>query len=195
MARAKLSDELKKALLDIPEKEKDKLIKRLLPRDQKLVHRLEFQLLEHSETTDERRSAVRDVIMERMDRYPRHFYSSAYLLLTLRELSGAITYHKDVTADKVGEIELNYIMLSEAIERNFEHLAAESIYSATKFNEYVVKRLIKLNGLSKKVHEDYLLEFEPYMKTIGLALNQIPTMKRAITEHGLNVSALVSGEI
>lgn len=195
MARAKLSDELKEALREISDKEKDKLIRRLLPRDQKLVHKLEFQLLEHSETTEERREEVRATILERMERYPRHFYSSGYLLLTLRELSGMITYHKDVTGDKFGEIELNYLMISEGLTRNLSHLQSESIFAAMKHNEYVVKRLIKLNGLAKKVHEDYLLDFEPYMKDIAKALNQISTMKRSITEYGLNVSALINGEL
>jgi len=46
MARAKLIPELKAAISELTEKEKDKLIFRLLPKDQKLVHKLEYQLLE-----------------------------------------------------------------------------------------------------------------------------------------------------
>ena len=70
MARAKISPELKAALADLTEKEKDKLINRLLPRDQKLVHKLEYQLLEYSATQEERRDRVRVQIMEAMDRDP-----------------------------------------------------------------------------------------------------------------------------
>ena len=195
MARAKISPELKAALADLTEKEKDKLINRLLPRDQKLVHKLEYQLLEYAATQEERRDKVRDQIMEAMDRYPVYYYSPGYLLLTLRELSGKITYHKDITADKLGEVELNYLMLIEGLERNLSPLKRAGYFSMKSLNEYVVKRVIKLQKLTAKLHEDYLLEFEEDMIKMGELLSEIPTMENFIREHDLDMNSLIEGQL
>lgn len=195
MARAKISPELKAALADLTEKEKDKLINRLLPRDQKLVHKLEYQLLEYSATQEERRDKVKDQIIESMDRYPVYYYSPGYLLLTLRELSGKITYHKDITADKLGEVELNYLMLIEGLERNLSPLKRAGYFSMKSLNEYVVKRVIKLQKLTAKLHEDYLLEFEEDMIKMGELLSEIPTMENFIREHDLDMNSLIEGQL
>ena len=193
MARVKLSTELKNALTDLSDKEKDKLIFRLLPRDSKLVDKLIFQLLENHETLEERRELLHDYIIKMMDRYPQSYYSPGYLGLELRDISGRITYHKDITGDKFGEIELNYLMLVEIIERNYEQLEREGYYSSHKFNEYVIKRIKKLLVLSSKLHEDYILEFEEAMQKIGNMIATIPSMKSVIIEHELDVEALKRG--
>lgn len=195
MARVKLSPEIKDALSELSDKEKDKLIFRLLPKDPKLVHKLEYQLLEQSATQEERREDLKEDIMKIMSVYPQRYYSAGYLLLTMRDISGRITYHKDITADKFGEIELNYIMLTEGIERNFNYLKQESYYSAKTFNEYVVKRILKLLTLSSKLHEDYLLEFEVYMLKLGCMLVDIPSMRNAIAENELNLKWLLNAEL
>lgn len=195
MARAKLTPEIKAAISDLTAKEKDKLIFRLLPRDQKLVHKLEYQLLEMSATQEDRREELKGDIMKIMSTYPQRYYSAGYLLLTLRDISGRITYHKDVTADKFGEIELNYLMLTEGIERNFNYLQQESYYSSKSFNEYVVKRILKLLNLTSKLHEDYLLEFEESMIKLGRMLTDIPSMKNAIAENELDLKWLLNAEL
>ena len=195
MARAKLSPELKSAISDLTEKEKDKLIFRLLPKDQKLVHKLEYQLLEYADTQEDRRSDVRALIMEAMERYPSYYYSPGYLLLTLRELSGKITYHKDITSDKVGEIELNYLMLTEGLERNISSLRRSGYFSMKSLNEYVVKRVLKLLKLTAKLHEDYILEFEESMIKMGELLSEIPSMSNYIREHDLDLHSLIEGRL
>jgi hypothetical protein len=195
MPRVTLSPELKEALADLNGKEKDKLMYRLLPKDPKLIAKLEYQLLEHSLTQEDRREDLRNDIMKIMSVYPQRYYSAGYLLLTLRDISGRITYHKDITGDKLGEVELNYLMLTDAIERNLNFLKQESYYSAKTFNEYVVKRIIKLFALSSKLHEDYLLEFEEYMLKLGRFLGDIPTMKNAIKEHNLDINCLLNAEL
>ena len=195
MARAKLIPELKAAISDLTEKEKDKLIFRLLPKDQKLVHKLEYQLLEYSDTQEERRGDVRAKIMEAMERYPSYYYSPGYLLLTLRELSGKITYHKDITSDKVGEIELNYLMLTEGLGRNISSLRRSGYFSMKSLNEYVVKRVLKLQKLTAKLHEDYILEFEESMISMGELLSEIPSMSNFIREHDLYVDSLLEGRL
>lgn len=195
MPRAKISQELKSAISDLSDREKDKLIFRLLPKDQKLVHKLEYQLFEHEATQEERRDVIRDHIMEAMERYPTYFYSPGYLLLTLRELSGKITYHKDITSDKLGEIELNYLMLIEGLERNLSALKRSGYFSSKSLNDYVVKRVIKLIKLTAKLHEDYILEFEESMMKMGELLSEISTMENFIREYDLDLQSLIEGRL
>lgn len=195
MPRAKLIPELKAAISDLTEKEKDKLIFRLLPKDQKLVHKLEYQLLEYSDTQEERRADVRAIVMEAMERYPSYYYSPGYLLLTLRELSGKITYHKDITSDKFGEIELNYLMLTEGLGRNISSLRRSGYFSMKSLNEYVVKRVLKLQKLTTKLHEDYILEFEESMIQMGELLSEIQSMGNFIKEHDLDIDSLIEGRL
>lgn len=195
MARVVLSSDLKSALSQLPSKEKDKLIFRLLPKDGKLVDRFIFQLLEGGETTDERREELHDYIIKVMNRYPHSYYSPGYLNLELRDISGRITYHKDVTGDKLGEIELNYLMLVEIIDRNFEQLHRESYYSSQKFNDYVIRRIKKLLSLTSKLHEDYYLEFEESMIKLGHMISEIPSMTNTINEHEFDIESLKRGEL
>lgn len=160
MPRIKLTDELKKEIAALPNKEKDKLIFRMLPSNQKLVDQLTYKLVEEQQTLELRRDDIREKIDETMAIYPNKFYSSLYLRGVLRELSGIINYHKAVTGDKLGEIEFNFQMLNLSIEKNKSRLQSESKWSADKFNEYVIKRAIKLKKLIGALHEDFRLEFE-----------------------------------
>ncbi|MEL6390886.1 MAG: hypothetical protein AAFQ02_12075 [Bacteroidota bacterium] len=184
MPRITLSKELKEALSDLPDREKDKLIYRLLPKDGKLVDRLIFQLLEQGATLEDRREELKDEIERRMARYPGQYYSPGYLHIELREISGRITYHKDVTGDKFGEVELNYLMIAEITSRNFDYLKEEGYFAIRKWGEYVIKRLQKLEKLSAKLHEDYLLEFEEYAETVADLLPRIPALQNIIKEFG-----------
>jgi DNA repair exonuclease SbcCD ATPase subunit len=51
--------ELKKAVLDLPQKEKDKLLVRLISKDKMLIKQLHFQLLENAEDLEERIEKLR----------------------------------------------------------------------------------------------------------------------------------------
>ena len=46
----KLSKKLKEAISNLPDSEKDKLLFKLLPKDQPLCEKLEFELLEQGQT-------------------------------------------------------------------------------------------------------------------------------------------------
>ena len=81
MARAKLSEELKKEIKALPSKEKDKLLMRLIPKDSKLVDQLEYKLVEEEGTLEFRRDDMREYIESRANQYPNKYYSSIYQLL------------------------------------------------------------------------------------------------------------------
>jgi hypothetical protein len=187
-----LSDELKKAIKALPDKEKDKLLLRLIPKNELLVRQLEFKLLEDASTTYVRREELREKVEEHVSNYPDHFYSPGYLLTHMREISGLITRHKNITKDKTGEIELNLFMLTEILERNHDNLLKYDRYYMMKFDDYVVKRILKILKLLEKIHEDYRIEFTANMQKLGhLLANQPTTMKMAINNM-LDVNDLLS---
>lgn len=190
----KLTDELKAAIKALPDKEKDKLLFRLIPRNTLLVHQLEYKLLEGSETMGARRDEVKDQILERLSSYPEKYYSPGYLSMTMRELSGIINLHVATTRDKLGEISLNLVMLIGILERNKRKLENASYYERSKFDDYVIKRALKLLKLVASVDEDYHVDFKDEFNKLGKLIGeQHPLMKKAIYS-GLDVNHLTSFE-
>lgn len=190
MPRIKLSDELKLALKNLPGKEKDKLLFRLLPKDKKLVHQLEFKLLEHEETTEARRDEVRQYIINSCSNYPEDYHSPMYLTWNLKDNSGKINYHVAVTKDKIGEIELNLLMLIENLGRNIERLQIEDKWQIRKLAEYVTTRIKKLHSLIAKLHEDYLLEFEDQINELREIIDQLPLFFKIANENKIELELL-----
>ena len=193
MARTKLSDELKEAISLLSSKEKDKLLFRLIAKDAALVERLIFELLEDKETKDDRRASIYQRIDKGFDRY--RYYSPGYLLLTLRSLSGDINRHLKTTKDKYGEIQLNLLMLNKSLGLFGQKIRNAPSRKSRTFDNYVVKRVVKLVGLLRKLHEDYLLDFQEDIQKLGQYIDEQPRMKILADELGLDIEMLKQGEI
>jgi hypothetical protein len=195
VARVKLTDDFKKAISMLPGKEKDKLLFRLLAKEEILVEQLTFQLLESDLSVEEKREELARTIRKNIEYADETFYSPGYLLLDLRSISGLINRHVKVTKDKYGEIELNFLMLNYSFELLHKQLKAFTFPKKRSFAEYVAKRGMKLIKLLQKLHEDYQLDFRDDMKELGGYIsNDHECMKMAIY-HGLNVNWLTMAEI
>lgn len=150
-----LPDELKKAILQMPIKEKDKLLLRLIAKDKALIDRLHFELLEDSATIPERREEIRSRIV-RISRFNES--SPGWIMMNMRDLSGEITYHVKITKDKIGGLELNLFMLNTFLETYQNLLRTYSSY-ADKCALYIAKKAVTiLNGLDK-LDEDYKFDY------------------------------------
>ena len=191
MAREKLSDELKLAIKELPDKEKDKLLLRLIPQNHLLVQQLEFRLLEDAETTESRKDELEKQMIEIAKIYPERFYSPGYLMMHMRDMSGYITEHVSITKDKLGEVELNLVMLIAFFGSNKVELAHQDFNRIFKLNEYVVKRVLKLFKLIEKLDEDYYIEFEEPMQKLGQLIGQIDSTMRVAIQNGLDVNLLI----
>ena len=191
--RAKLSPELKTALRELPPAEKDKLLFRLLPKDPALVAQLEFKLLEDGDTQELRRGELGEAIEASMADVVGNFYSPGYLLLDYRNLSGRITEHVKTTKDKVGEVELNLLMLSLSLPQLTEQIAGVTAGRSHTLNNYVVKRMLKILKLLNKFHPDLRLNYLGDLKQIGDAIGKIPAMMRVAIYEGLDVNWLLRG--
>ena len=190
MARVKLSTDLKKAISGLSAKEKDKLIFRLLPKDESLVAQLEFQLLEDGATTEFRRDSLNHQIERKLQSAANRFYSPGYLLLDLRAISGVINRHVKITKDKYGEVELNLFMLTRILELLGSHLRYASPWHSRTLNEYMAKRILKMLTLLEKIPEDYHADFQQGFRELAEALEQQNNFLRVAKRLGLELEAL-----
>ncbi|MBL7826273.1 MAG: hypothetical protein JNJ57_06545 [Saprospiraceae bacterium] len=155
----KLDDQLQAAISRMPVAEKDKLLLRLVAKDEKLVRRLVFELLEGSETTDSRASELRNSISDYLTKAATDYQTPGYLLLDLRHWSGRITEHVDATKDKPGDVILNFFMLATAFRTHRDMLLKFPPRRSDTLAPYVVRKVTSLLKKAEKLHEDYFMDF------------------------------------
>jgi hypothetical protein len=176
----KLDEQLKAAITRMPVAEKDKLLLRLVAKDEKLVRKLVFELLEGSSTRDERAMALKMEIQKQITEAAKYSLSPGYLLLDLRHWNARITEHVQVTKDKAGEVALTFFLLAEAFRVHGGMLRKFPESRSDTFAPYVVKRVMSLLPKALKLHEDHFIEFRKDAREV---LEQIwafpPTAKLA----------------
>jgi hypothetical protein len=186
----KIDKELKRAIVDMPEKEKDKLLLRLVAKDLHLLNQLSFKLLAGEGATQERKEEVKNYIYRRAAYYPAHYYSPGYLMMEMRDCSGMINEYRSITKDKIGEIELQLDMLVSLLEPNIKKLLSASPHKKAKLIPYVIKRAGKIISLLEKLHEDYYVEFARELKQLGELIERLdPDLKIART-HQIDLQLL-----
>lgn len=162
----------------LSQKEKDKLLFRLIPKDDVLTEQLEFRLLEDSATTESRRYEVARAINEEYDDVKNSHFSPGYLKMTMRSLSGQINRHVRVTRDKYGEVELHLQLLNEALEQFQEELSGFPERRTFKLYTYIIRRAGKINTLLEKMHEDFRLDFEDELRRLHLFIRELPDLQK-----------------
>ena len=187
------SKEFKKAIQELPNSEKDKLIFRLLKRDLDLANRLHFELVD-TETAEDKRVAFEIEMLRKINYFSERFYSFGYLLQDTRFLSGEITYHVKITKDKFGEISLNLRMLIQLLTINNERIKSVTYSKAYTFCIYVIARAFKILLLIKTIDEDYFIDFKEDLSLLGELIGQNPMLMRTAINNGLDINWLISAE-
>ena len=182
--------ELKKAVLDLPQQEKDKLLIRLVGKDQMLIKQLHFQLLEDEADLEERIDAVRqqlEHLFERITDYIANtnaYHDAHQLMGELKYGSGIINEHFTVTKDKMSEVQLRLLLVSQSFT-HFDKLFEPHPYGRNdKLLNYQTGRINYILRKYEKLHEDLQFEFRdelnevlafahqsgmrPYMEVLGL---------------------------
>jgi hypothetical protein len=170
-----ISTELKSEILALPNKEKDKLLLRLIAKNDILVEQLQFQLVEENLTTEARRQ---DVQVELDKIYQQKIISTSQLFAEIRATSALITRHVKVTKDKYGEVELLLNLLYDPFDMK-PHLFTDLNRTNDKISYYLAKRTVfylkKLEALNEELRLDfqnktnYLLEKMHFCSTISYA--------------------------
>jgi hypothetical protein len=150
-----ISAELKAEILALPAKEKDKLLLRLIAKNDILVEQLQFQLVEESLTTESRRQEVQ----AELDKiYQQKIMSTSQLFLEVRSASALITRHVKVTKDKYGEVELLLNLLFDPFDMK-PHLFTDLNRLNDKMSYYIVKRTVVLLKKLEALNEEFKLDF------------------------------------
>lgn len=186
--------EFVEALRLLPEKEKDKLILRLLKHDLQLANRLLFELVS-TDSVEDRRAKVSDQVIKKVRLATERYYSMGYLLMEMREISGEINQHISITKDKFGEISLNCLMIRQLLKLNNQRIASENYGKAYTLCVYIVARLFKLLMLIQKQHEDLHMEFREDIEAIGNLVGKNPNIMKVAIYNGLDVNWLIQFEI
>lgn len=155
---------LKEAVLSLPDKEKDKLLVRLINKDKMLLKQLHYELLEDESDLANRIEDLKDQLYSLFEQTEGKiknlpvYASYRDLNSVFRQASGAINEHEKITKDKFSVLECRLILLQESFER-FPNLFGPSALSpALKLHKYIRGRMKNALGLYDKLHED--LQFD-----------------------------------
>lgn len=187
--------EFKEAISNLPPKEKDKLILRLLKNNLPLANRLLFELV-HTDTVEERREKVEESLRSRISRNKENYYSVGWLNMDVRDFSGIINEHVSMTKDKFGEAHLNLIMINEVLRLNKNFILNEKQpRKKRKFCVAVIARAFKILLLIKKLDQDYFIEFEENLIQFGKHISENKDLSKEAINNGFDVNWLLNAEI
>ncbi|AZA62251.1 MULTISPECIES: deoxyuridine 5'-triphosphate nucleotidohydrolase [Chryseobacterium] len=155
------SKEFKAALSQLSPAEKDRLIFRLLRKDEILSKKLYFELIDE-ETVDQKRDAMEELIKEKVEYASKYISNQKYFIVLIRKISAQITEHVKVTTDKFGDISLNLLLINEILESN-EKLSRQKFNDVYKLYLYMINKIVKALALTKKLDEDYWMEIDEYL--------------------------------
>lgn len=190
----KFDKEFKDAIAALPEKEKDKLLLRLLKKDIPLCNRLHFELVECG-NTDEKRDEVKQRIIDHVKKSERHGYKPGYLLMDIREMSGMVNEHVSITKDKYGEISLSLLLLTESLTTYGKFVDLSRHRDVRKLLQYVVSKVFKITLLVDKMHEDLKMEFRDDLAKLGDLISKSKRLSRSAQQNGMDVNWLIENEI
>ena len=190
----KFSKEFKEAVLHLSESEKDKLLIRLLKKDENLVNRLYFELID-DQTVDDHRLKMESRVEVRAEEITRFAKSLNHLKMLTRYLSGEISEHVRITKDKFGEVSLNLLMLNTLLQHSKKLFRKSTQIQARKFSLYVIVRTYRTLLLIDKMHEDLHMEFEDDLHQLGNLIGDEPTLMHFAMQNGLDVNWLIKNEI
>ncbi|MCY0970339.1 deoxyuridine 5'-triphosphate nucleotidohydrolase [Chryseobacterium wangxinyae] len=164
------SKEFKAALSNFSAIEKDRLIFRLLKKDKLLSKKLYFELID-TETTDQKRTQMEELIEERVLLASKYIGNPKYFLVLIRKISAEITEHVKITTDKFGDIYLQLFLVNEILESNdkLNHQRFDNIY---KLYIYLINKLLKAIISIKKIDEDYWMELNEILESIESKIHE-----------------------
>jgi hypothetical protein len=157
-----LTPDLRKALLALPQKEKDQLLVRLVAQDAVLVEQLTFRLLEEDDALETRRQRLRTQVDDPVRGYHQ---TPNDLLHIVRQLQARLSYHAKITGDTLGEIELTLRLLANIFRHQPEAVAR--LHGPTQpLLQHLARRSHEVLRQTAKLHPDYLVELEPTLNEV-----------------------------
>ena len=190
----KFEQDFKDAISELTDKEKDKLILRLLKRDIPLAKRLYFELVS-TQTAEELRGEMETRLQQRLSHIAHPHYNLVDLMVEIRILSGEISAHVNTTKDKVGEVSLSILLVNQAIKDYTPRIDRSSPVKAHKICVYLVSKCFKILMLIQALHEDYRVEFREDLEQMGELIGKSHNLSHTAIHNGLDLDWLLSGNL
>ncbi|MFZ4262424.1 hypothetical protein ACFRAE_10285 [Sphingobacterium sp. HJSM2_6] len=163
---------LKEAVLNLSNKEKDKLLVRLINKDKMLLKQLHFELLEDESDLENRildlkanLEAVFDNGKSQIKNIPL-FSNYRELTRLIRTASGLVNEHEKVTKDKFSVVECRLMILQEAFEQYASLFKPASLTPGFKLQQYVKGRIKNALSSYEKLHEDLQFDLKDPMEYV-----------------------------
>lgn len=187
------SKEFKTALSQLSSVEKDRLIFRLLKKDEILSKKLYFELIDE-ETTDHKRDQMEEIVKEKVDFAAKYISNQKYFVVLIRKISAEITEHVKVTTDKFGDVYLNLVLINKILESNHKlsYLRFDNVY---KLYLYIINKIIKALSLTKKLDEDYHLELAEILEDIEFQIHENTYLDKLFINNGIDFNWLTIEKI
>jgi len=182
------SKEFKAALSQLSSVEKDRLIFRLLRKDEILSKKLYFELIDE-ETVDQKRDAMEELIKEKVEYASKYISNQKYFIVLIRKISAQITEHVKVTTDKFGDISLNLLLINEILESN-EKLSRQRFNDVYKLYLYIINKIVKALALTKKLDEDYWMEIDEYLSVAHDKITANIYLEKLFINNGIDFNWL-----
>src|SRR5690606_6501777 len=151
---------LKEAVLSLSEKEKDKLLVRLINKDKMLLKQLHYELLEDQADLEDRVEQLKEELndlylrwgpsIKNLPLYPNYKEISSLL----RRGNGMINEHERITKDRYSVVECRLLLLNEAFQRYPNLFLPSALEPAIKLHKYVTGRIKSILKVYDKLHED-----------------------------------------
>ena len=187
-------DDFKAALALLPSKEKDKLLWRLIKRDELLARRLEYELLAPYDAID-KRNDLAERMKDRIAHANKNGWRLVEILTLCRSFSAEITRHVYVTKDKVGEVTLNFVLLQAALGFLYQPSFRFSWDITEKYVVYMLNKLYRTCILINKLHVDYHIELEDDAQKLGETMQANPDLMKLVKRHKFQVNWLTDFDI
>ncbi|MBK1898172.1 deoxyuridine 5'-triphosphate nucleotidohydrolase [Chryseobacterium paridis] len=187
------SKEFKAALSNFSSIEKDRLIFRLLKKDKLLSKKLYFELID-TETTDQKRTQMEEIIEEKVLFAAKYLSNPKYFLVLIRKISAEITEHIKVTTDKFGEVSLHLFLVNKILDHNDKlgHQRFDNIY---KLYLYLINKIIKALLTVKKLDEDYWIEFDESLEELENKILNNRYLQKLCINNSFDLNWLKSDKI
>ena len=156
--------ELKQAILDLSEKERNQMLIRLINKDQVLIEQLHFKLLEDEYDLIKRFEDLKNEIESDLSSHLKSINSSnlyvrgKLLLRLIRGLSGKINHFAKVTKNTHYELLLRTYLVTQAVFY-YKHVVAEDTIFGHKIRVYIVARIKAMIKLFDKLHDELKYDF------------------------------------
>ncbi len=153
----KLSDhkDLKLAISDLPVKEKDKLLLRLIAKDKVLTEHLHYKLLEHEADLEDRKTKIQVETEEQITELKK--LNAKEALVKVRKMITVVNHFYKVTKDPYGEVQLKIFILN-IIPLEYKRSVFGYRDFGFLFATFFIKTLTITINKYKKLHED--LQFD-----------------------------------